>query len=144
MRLGSMGHFNTAQGQLEGLFFYSGNTYDVQGKGFVRAATVDTNFKIGITMCWAPLLALPLGLLAIGGGPCAGPRNIAGSTILLVVGFAALAAPLYGVVRVLQSFRLAATTRLFGIISALCACMVAVIGGFYLLIGIVSLREFLR
>jgi len=111
----------------------------------VPVAAAETKLKMGITLCWSPFLAVPLGLLAIDGGPCAGPRNVAGSTILLVVGFAALAAPVYGVARILQSFRFARTRmRLFGVISVFSACIVAAIGGFYLFIGVVSLRAFLR
>jgi hypothetical protein len=31
-----------------------------------------TQFKSGLWLCWLSLLALPVGLLAIGGGPCGG------------------------------------------------------------------------
>src|SRR4029077_12931807 len=53
--------------------------------------TADIPLKSGIALCWASLLGLPIGLLAIGGGPCAGPRNLAGSLILLGLAFSPLA-----------------------------------------------------
>src|SRR5215469_8373472 len=43
--------------------------------------TANGDFKIGATLCWLSSVTLPLGLLAIGGGPCAGPRNATGSAI---------------------------------------------------------------
>src|SRR6266481_5041744 len=85
--------------------------------------TTNDKLRIGIAFCWLSLAVLPLGLMGIVGGPCAGPRNAAGSTILLVVGFAAVAASVYGVVRILQFFGVAQLrTRLLGILSLLCAC----------------------
>ena len=38
----------------------------------------DSQYGIGVGLVGLSLLTLPIGLLAIGGGPCAGPRNIAG------------------------------------------------------------------
>ena len=67
--------------------------------------TANGDFKIGATLCWLSSVTLPLGLLAIGGGPCAGPRNATGSAILLLVGVAAIVGPVYGFVRVIQLFR---------------------------------------
>ena len=106
---------------------------------------VDSRHQIQrwIALCWLSLATLPLGLLAIGGGPCAGPRNIAGSAILLVVGLVAVVAPAYGVFRMLQLFRMAPVgEKLLGVMSVLCACFVVLVGGFYFLIGVLSLRAF--
>jgi hypothetical protein len=76
----------------------------------------------GITLCWLALLTLPIGLLAIGGGPCAGPRNIVGSLILLVAGSGALVMSAFGVYRICRSFRSAgAGGKALAAISALSA-----------------------
>lgn len=91
------------------------------------------------------LLTLPIGLLAIGGGPCAGPRNIAGSIILLSVGACAVGAPIYGAFHILQNFKLVSGgARLLGVATVLCACPIVVIGGFYFLFGVLAFRAFLR
>jgi hypothetical protein len=104
----------------------------------------ETQFAIGMGLVGLSLITLPLGLLAIGGGPCAGPRNIAGSIILLSVGACAVAAPLYGVFRILQNFKLVSRgPRLLGAASILCACPIVFIGGFYLLFGVVSFQAYL-
>jgi len=109
------------------------------------ATTTGTQFRIGMGLVGLSLLTLPIGLLAIGGGPCAGPRNIAGSLILLSVGACAMAAPAYGVFRILQNFKLASGgTRLLGVVSILCACPIVLIGGFYLLFGVLSFSAYLR
>src|SRR5271165_6686630 len=108
------------------------------------ATVTETQFRIGMGLVGLSLLTLPIGLLAIGGGPCAGPRNIAGSIILLSVGACAVAAPIYGVFRILQNFKLASSgARLLGGASILCACPIVLIGGFYLLLGILSLSAYL-
>jgi len=107
--------------------------------------TANFDFKIGATLCWLSSVMLPVGLLAIGGGPCAGPRNATGSAILLVVGVAAIVGPVYGVVRVIQFFRYVGLAgKAFGIISLLYAGAVAVIGSIFLLFGVISLRAFLH
>ena len=107
------------------------------------ATTAGTQFKVGIVLVGLSLLTLPIGLLAIGGGPCAGPRNIAGSMILLGVGACAVAAPIYGVFRIFQSFKLAtAGARLLGVASVLCACPIILAGGCYFFIGVLSLRAY--
>ena len=104
-----------------------------------------TQFRIGMGLVGLSLLILPTGLLAIGGGPCAGPRNIAGSMILLGVGACAVAAPIYGAFRILQNFRLASGgARLLGAASILCACPIVLVGGFYVFIGVLSFSAYLR
>jgi hypothetical protein len=104
-----------------------------------------TQFRLGMGLVGLSLFTLPFGLLAIGGGPCAGPRNIAGAIILLSVGTCAVAAPTYGAFRILQNFKLESTgPRLLGAASILCACPAILIGGFYLLIGAISFSSYLR
>jgi hypothetical protein len=106
--------------------------------------TWSTRLKKGIVLCWLSLLPLPLGLFALG-GPCGGPRNIAGSLIILLAGLLSVAMPAYGVYRIIPSFRSeGAETRAFMAISVLCACFVVAVGGFYLLFGAVSLSSYLR
>jgi len=84
-------------------------------------------------------------MLAIGGGPCAGPRNLAGSLILLVTGLFAVGAPLFGIRRLLQFFRPAgAAAKILAVISALCGCFVVVVGGFYVFFGVITFASFLR
>jgi hypothetical protein len=103
-----------------------------------------TQYRIGMGLVGLSMLTLPIGLLAIGGGPCAGPRNIAGSIILLCVGAWAVAAPTYGGYRILRNFQSASGgAKSLGVASVLCACPVVLIGGFYLLIGFLSLRAYL-
>ena len=109
------------------------------------ATVTGTQFRIGVGLVGLSFLALPIGLLAIGGGPCAGPRNIAGSIILLSVGACAVGAPIYGAFRILQNFKLASgRARLLGVASILCACPIVIVGGFYLLIGVLALSAYLR
>lgn len=108
-------------------------------------SSANIDFKIGATLCWLSSVTLPFGLLAIGGGPCAGPRNATGSAILLVVGVAAIIAPVYSVVRVIQSFRaVGSAAKVFGIVSLLYASAVAVIGSLFFFVGVLSLRAFIR
>jgi hypothetical protein len=98
-----------------------------------------------MALCWLSLALLPVGLVGVAGGPCAGPRNAAGCAILLVVGFAALAASIYGGVRILRFFRVAQVrTKLLGILSLLCGCFATFVGAIYLLIGAISLPAFMR
>jgi hypothetical protein len=104
-----------------------------------------TRFKSGLWLCWASLLLLPIGLVAVGGGPCAGPRNALGSAILLGIGLGNLAAVVYGATRVIRSIRgMGNLMRLLGAASICRAAFGAFVGGFYLLIGFVSLGDFLR
>jgi hypothetical protein len=57
-------------------------------------------FKTGLRVCWLSVLALPVGLLAIGGGPCAGPRNALGWAILLTVGAVGIAGGTFGIITI--------------------------------------------
>ena len=102
-------------------------------------------FKSGLWVCWASLLTLPLGLLAIGGGPCAGPSNVLGSAILLTVGGFGVGAGVFGASRILRGFRSEPTgMRLWGALSICVVGLVGLVGSFYLLIGIYSLDDFIR
>jgi hypothetical protein len=102
-------------------------------------------FKIGLKLCWGALAPVPLGLLAIGGGPCAGPRNAAGSSILLFGGVASLVLAVYGISQVLRGIRVEGSLmRVWGAFSACCAGFAGFAGGFYLLMGIYSLEAFIR
>jgi hypothetical protein len=102
-------------------------------------------FKSGLRLCWISLLTLPLGLLAIGGGPCAGPRNALGSAILLTVGGFGVGAGVFGVSRIVRGFRSEPTRmRLWGALSVCVVGLVCLVGSFYLLIGIFSLGAFMR
>ncbi len=107
--------------------------------------TAHNPFKSGLWLCWTAMFILPIGLLAIGGGQCAGPRNALGSTILLGVGCGAACAAIVGAVRVLRSIRARAVAgKLWGVCSILCAGLAAFVGGFYVLLGCVSLQAFLQ
>ena len=107
--------------------------------------TANVGFKIGTMLCWLSSLILPFGLLAIGGGPCAGPRNATGSAILLVVGVFAIIGPVYSAIRVIQFFRsVGLAAKGFGIVSLLYAGAVAVIGSIFLFVGVLSLRAFMH
>jgi hypothetical protein len=102
-------------------------------------------FRSGLLLCWFSLFILPVGLLAIGGGPCAGPRNALGSAILLAIGSAAAGAAIYGAVRVLRGIKARALSmQLWGLLSLGCAGFAALVGGGYLLFGFVSLQAYLR
>lgn len=105
----------------------------------------DVRFKAGLRFCWLSLLALPLGLLAIGGGPCAGPRNSLGSAILLTVGAFCISGSFFGVQRIWRGFNAAENPwRMLGALSALVAVIAFLVGGVYLLIGYESLQSFIR
>ena len=102
-------------------------------------------FKSGLWFCWVSLLLLPMGLLAIGGGPCAVPRDAAGSSILLLGGVGILVLAVCGVFRVLREIRAAANPmRALGAVSVCCVGFAGCVGGFYLLMGLISLGAFLR
>jgi hypothetical protein len=102
-------------------------------------------FNDGLKLCWGALGLVPLGLLAIGGGPCAGPRNAAGSSILLFGGVASLILAVYGISQVLRSIKAEETLmRALGAFSVCCAGLAGFAGGFYLLMGIYSLEAFIR
>lgn len=105
----------------------------------------DVRFNAGLRFCWLSLLALPLGLLAIGGGPCAGPRNSLGSAILLTVGAFCISGSFFGVQRIWRGFNAAENPwRMLGVLSALVAVIPFLVGGVYLFIGYESLQVFIR
>jgi hypothetical protein len=105
----------------------------------------ENQFKSGLWFCWIAVLLLPLGLLAIGSGPCAGPRDAAGSTILLGGGVGCLILAVSGIFRVLREIRAAGNPmRALGAVSVCCAGFAGFVGGFYLLMGIISLGAFLK
>ncbi len=102
-------------------------------------------FKSGLRLSGFSIILLPAGLLAIGGGPCAGPRNALGSAILLLVGAGAVALGIYGVFRTLRGIRAASWPLwLVAAVSLSCASFAVLAGGAYLFIGILSLDSFLR
>lgn len=102
-------------------------------------------FGIGLRLCWGSLALVPLGLLAIGGGPCAGPRNAMGSAILLLGGLGSVGLAVYGIFRVLRGIRAASSLmRVWGALSVCCAGFAGFVGGIYVLLGFVSLDSFLR
>lgn len=104
-----------------------------------------SKFKSGLYLCWISLIILPVGLLAIGGGPCAGPRNSLGSAILLTVGACSVAAAIYGAIRVLTNIRAVQNLmKVWAALSVCCASLGAFVGGLYLLFGFATLRDFLR
>lgn len=102
-------------------------------------------FGVGLFVCWASLLSLPLGMMAIGGGPCAGPRDSVGSIILLLSGIGGMTAAGFGVYRVARGFRQSLPgARAFGVLAALAACLAAIVGVVYIWIGVLSLQVYLR
>jgi len=101
--------------------------------------------ETGLWLCWLSFLGLPLGLLAIGGGPCAGPRNAAGSAILLAVGTIGVGGGLSGIAKILWGIKTASIPlRVAGVLSAAVAGLASLVGGFYLFVGYQSLQVFLR
>ena len=110
-----------------------------------RDPTPHSRFRTGLWLCWLSLFALPLGLLAIGGGPCAGPRNALGSGILLSVGMFGVGGGIFGIIRIFQGIKQATNLlRVAGVLSVSVAVCASLVGGVYLLFGYVSLRSFLR
>ena len=107
--------------------------------------TVPPQLKTGLWLCWLPFFALPVGLLAIGGGPCAEPRNADGSTILLVVGLVGVGGGLFGIAKIFRGIRDAKNwLRAVGALSAIVAGFACLAGTAYLFIGYQSLQVFLR
>jgi hypothetical protein len=102
-------------------------------------------FKSGLWLCWIAILLTPVGLLAIGGGPCAGPNNTLGSIILFGVGLSALFGALFGVAMVLRGIAAAdGPSRLWGALSVCGAGLAGLAGVFYLLVGFAAASVFLR
>ena len=101
--------------------------------------------RAGLIACWVSFLSLPLGLMAIGGGPCSGPRDAAGSIMLLGSGVGGIIAAGYGIERVSRGFRDSPPlVGMFGVLSALAACLAAVIEVFYVWISVLALQVYLR
>ena len=101
--------------------------------------------KTGLRLCWLALVALPLGLLAIGGGPCAGPRNALGSAILLSTGAFSVGGSSFGTLRIIQGLKGAKNPLIvFSVLSVIVAGFALLVGGAYLLLGYASLRVFLE
>ena len=101
--------------------------------------------RTGLWLCWLSFFALPVGLLATGGGPCAGPRNATGSTILLVVGLVGVGGGLFGIAKIVRGIREAKNwLRVAGAVSAIVAGFACLAGLAYLFIAYQSLQVFLR
>jgi hypothetical protein len=106
---------------------------------------VRNRLGIGLIACWASTASLPVGLMAIGGGPCFGPRDAFGSIVLLFSGIGGMSAAGYGIDRVSRGLRQSSpVVRVFGGLSALAARLAALIEVFYLWIGVQSLQVYLR
>ncbi len=98
-----------------------------------------SSLSIGVALCWLSLAILPLGLVVIGGGPCAGPRDFTGAVCLLLLGIGGLGTAGYDVFRVIRSFNAGGVkAKMLSVVSVLCAGCVAVIGGFFFIIGLAS------
>lgn len=83
--------------------------------------------------------------LAIGGVPCTGRLTAVGATILLSTGIGAVALAIYGIFRVLPEIHAAPILlRVWVMFSVCCGALAGFAGGFYLLLGIISLEAFLR
>jgi hypothetical protein len=104
-----------------------------------------TQLKTGLWLCWVSLFALPVGLLAIGGGPCAGPNNAIGSTILLIVGSIGVGGGLFGIFKISRGIKEVKNwLRVAGALSVVAAGFACLGGAAYLFIGYQSLRVFLQ
>jgi hypothetical protein len=102
-------------------------------------------FKSGLWLCWMSILAAPVGLLAIGGGPCAEPNNAAGSIILLTAGVCALSGTIFGMNKVGRSLRAEDNPlRWFGLLSMFGAILSGLAGALYLFIGVASAAVFFK
>ena len=111
----------------------------------LRTTQGERRFGIGLRLCWLSCLALPLGLLAIGGGPCAGPRNTLGSVILLTVGLAGIAGGVFGIVEMFRGFRSVRNVRrAFGLVSIVPASVALLGGCAYLFVGYQSLLVYIH
>jgi hypothetical protein len=110
-----------------------------------REQSARGKFKTGLWTCWLSVLALPVGLLAIGGGPCAGPRNALGSTILLTVGAVGTGGGIFGIIRIFRGIKeVKGLALLAGAASAIVGGFVTLVGAVYLFIGFESLQVYLR
>jgi hypothetical protein len=104
----------------------------------------DIHLRNGFGWCALSLLLLPAGLLAIGGGPCAGPNNALGSMILLSVGLACTGAAIYGSSRLVRGLRSATNVlRVAAVLSLIGSVFIVLLGGFYLVMGAVSFQSYM-
>jgi hypothetical protein len=104
-----------------------------------------SQLKSGLWLCSLSLLAVPVSLLAISGGPCTGPLTAVGAAILLSTGIGAVTRAIYGILRVLREIHAAAILmRVWAMFSVCRGGLAGFAGGFYLLLGIISLEAFLR
>jgi hypothetical protein len=111
----------------------------------MESQTAHLQFKSGLKLCWASLIVLPIGLLGVSGGPCAGPSGLMGAGILLIVGLGSLAAAGYGISRVAGNWNGAPDLmRIFGGLSILGALGACVGGGAYFLIGFLTFSVLVR
>jgi hypothetical protein len=111
----------------------------------MESQTGHLRFSSGMKLCWTSLLVLPLGLLGVTGGPCAGPSGVLGAGILLAVGLVSLAAAGYGISRVVGNWSGAPDLmRVFGGLSILGALGACVGGGAYFLIGLLTFSVLVR
>jgi hypothetical protein len=111
----------------------------------MEGQTGHLQFKSGLKLCWTSLLVLPLGLLGITGGPCAGPSGVPGAGILFAVGLASVAAAAYGIVRVLRHWLgMTELMRAFGGLSVLGALGATCVSGIYILVGFMTFAAFVR
>lgn len=117
----------------------------IDSSGNASDESRNRRFRIGLWLCWLSLLELPVGLLAIGGGPCAGPGDAFGSAILLAVGAVGVGLGLFGIARILQGFKGAQNLmRVVGVLSMVAAGFAFLVGAAYLFVGYQSLGVFLR
>jgi hypothetical protein len=101
--------------------------------------------RSGLFLCLIPILGLPLGLLAIGGGPCAGPSNIFGSLILLSVGGLGACSVIYGGYMILRRFSAASgLMRLWSFLALGCGAAITVVCALFLILGFVSFVGYLQ
>jgi hypothetical protein len=111
----------------------------------MESQTGHPEFKSGLKLCWASLLLLPVGLLGVSGGPCAGPSGTPGAAILLAVGLGSLVAAVYGIALIIRNWnRSPGSMRIFGGLSVLGALGALVGAGVYVLIGILTFSAFVR
>ena len=101
--------------------------------------------RSGLFFCLITILILPLGLLAIGGGPCAGPSNIFGSLILLSVGGLGAGSVIYGGYMILKRVRSASELmRLWSFLALACGAAITAVCALFLILGYFSFVGYLR
>jgi hypothetical protein len=103
-------------------------------------------FKSGLYLCWIAILAIPAGIPLINWGMClGGPRTVAGSIILLILGLCSTVGAVIGGGGVLQGIRaVKGPWRLGGALS-ICGAGIAILPGLiFLVTGYFSAAELLR